>query len=74
MPLSTKAHSFVIQQSTLQRSRLEVPDYPTGDKNVVLPAFTCVDIQLGYARPEVAYFSPHSKIVEDPNIQPKTNL
>jgi hypothetical protein len=51
-----------------------VPDYPTGDKNVVLPAFTCVDIQLGYARPEVAYFSPHSKIVEDPNIQPKTNL
>ena len=47
---------------------------PPATKIVVLVALAGVDIELRYARPEIARFSPHAKIVEDPHIEPHTGL
>ncbi len=40
----------------------KMPDDPSRHKNVVLPALAGINIELRYARPKIARFSPHAKV------------
>ncbi len=51
-----------------------MPDNTAGDKYVVLSSPSRIDIQLGFARPEIADFSPHAEPAEEPHVQSNARL
>jgi hypothetical protein len=74
-------HGFLVSGCTYpagrnpgKRFRLEVPDDPAADENIVLVALARINIQLRHTRPEVSSFTAQAEVPEDPHIESHTTL